>query len=143
MPPPRQVIIHNDDLSSWLYDAKKLAQRSLAILAGLLMQEKKYKRAIVAGIGQIQVAGIHCQQSHGRTSGQFLAQIAELYRQHVDDVHAPARGDTRAQPSAQVTIDTCDLQRVSRQRISHFCHDSVAQAGVISPKNEIDQPLAL
>src|SRR5262245_1692776 len=38
MPPPRQIIIHNDDLSTWLYDAKKLAERSLAILAGLLMQ---------------------------------------------------------------------------------------------------------
>src|SRR6266498_3589116 len=38
MPPPRQIIIHNDDLSAWLYDAKKLAERSLAILAGLLMQ---------------------------------------------------------------------------------------------------------
>src|SRR5215471_2492953 len=38
MPPPRQIIIHNDDLSTWLYDTKKLAERSLAILAGLLMQ---------------------------------------------------------------------------------------------------------
>src|SRR6516162_2700632 len=38
MPPPRQIIIHNDDLSAWLHDAKKLAERLLAILAGLLMQ---------------------------------------------------------------------------------------------------------
>ena len=38
MPPPRQIIIDNDDLSTWLYDATKLAERSLAILAGLLMQ---------------------------------------------------------------------------------------------------------
>src|SRR5262249_14611928 len=38
MPPPRQIIIHNDNLSTRLYDAKKLAERSLAILARLLMQ---------------------------------------------------------------------------------------------------------
>ena len=38
MPPPRQIIIDNDDPSTWLYDATKLAERSLAIMAGLLMQ---------------------------------------------------------------------------------------------------------
>src|SRR6516162_10682837 len=110
MPPLRQVIIHDDDLSAWLYDAKKLAEGSLAILAGLLMQKKEYEGTIVTRIRQIQVAGIHCQQSHRRVSGQFLAQIAELYRKHVDDAHAPAVDDACAQPSGQVTIGTCDLQ---------------------------------
>ncbi len=38
MPPSRKVIIDNDDLSTWLYDATKFAEGSLAILAGLLMQ---------------------------------------------------------------------------------------------------------
>src|SRR5262249_6548209 len=38
MPPPRQIVIDNDDLSTWPYDATKLAERSLAVLAGLLMQ---------------------------------------------------------------------------------------------------------
>jgi hypothetical protein len=38
MPPPRQILIDDDDPSTWLYDATKLAERSLAILAGLLMQ---------------------------------------------------------------------------------------------------------
>src|SRR5262249_43910163 len=143
MPPSRQIVIDNDDLSTWPYDATKLAERSLAILAGLLMQQKEYEGTIVARIGQIQVAGIHCQQSHRRISGQFLAQIAELYWEHVDDVHEPAVGDACAQPSGQVTIGTCDLQRSSRQRISHFCHDRVTQPGVVSPKNKIDQPLTL
>src|SRR5262245_23508013 len=69
MPPPRQVIIDHDDFSAWFYDAKKLAKRSLAILAGLLMQEKKYERTIIARLGQIQITGIHCQQSHRRVSG--------------------------------------------------------------------------
>jgi hypothetical protein len=50
LPPPGQIIVDNDDLAPWLYDAKKLAKRSLAILAGLLMQQKKYERTIVAGI---------------------------------------------------------------------------------------------
>src|SRR5215469_9706576 len=38
MPPPRQIVIDNDDLSTWPYDATKLAERSFAILAGLLVQ---------------------------------------------------------------------------------------------------------
>src|SRR6516162_3033966 len=143
MPPSRPVVIDNDDLSAWPYHAKKLTQRSLPILAGLLVQEKEYEGAIIARIWQVQVARIHCQQSNRRVSRQFLAQIAELYRQHVDDVHAPAFGDACAQPSAQVTIDAGDLQSASRQRVSHFCHDGVTQSAVIAPKNEIDQPLPL
>src|SRR6516165_3253620 len=38
MPPTRQVIIHNYDLAAWFYDSENLAQRPLAIVAGLLMQ---------------------------------------------------------------------------------------------------------
>src|SRR5215470_9719201 len=32
---------------------------------------------------------------------------------------------------------------MSWQCLAYFCHDGVTQSGVISPKNEIDQPLAL
>src|SRR6516162_7552913 len=143
MPPLRQVIIHDDDLSAWLYDAKKLAEGSLAILAGLLMQKKEYEGTIVTRIRQIEVARIHCQQSHRRVSGQFLAQIAELYRKHVDNIQNTAGADACAQPRAEVTIGTCDLQCASRQRLSHFGNDAITEPSVISPKNEVDQPLAL
>src|SRR5215475_53093 len=38
MPPSRQVVIHDDDLSAWFHDAKELDERLLAISAGLLVQ---------------------------------------------------------------------------------------------------------
>src|SRR6516162_5575281 len=40
MPPSRQIVIHNNDLSAWLHDPTKLAERLLAILAGCSCNKK-------------------------------------------------------------------------------------------------------
>jgi hypothetical protein len=63
MRPARPGIVDNDQLAARFEDAEHLAQRSLAPLARLLVEQKEHKRPIIAGIGQLEVHCIHCQQS--------------------------------------------------------------------------------
>src|ERR1035437_4231037 len=63
MPPTRQRIVDNNNLASRSDHAEDFAQRSLAIMTGLLVQEEEQQRPIIAGVRKVEVCGIHCQQS--------------------------------------------------------------------------------
>ena len=82
-------------------------------------------------------------QRHRRRGRQFGAQIAQLDRQHVDDVERSARRHALGQVFGEISIDAGHLQRAPRNLVSEFRQGGIAQPGEVAPQNQIDQPLPL
>src|SRR2546423_1029640 len=87
------------------------------------------------------VAGIHREQANRRVEWELTAQVLQLYLQHIDDIELAAPiNDLFAQAVRQISIDARHLQGASRQTLSQLGEGGIAQARIISPQNEIDEP---
>ncbi len=107
------------------------------------MEQKEQQCPVEARVGKTERRGVHAMQLDRQILGQLARQILQLDRQDIDDLEQAIRRHALRQSRGQIPVGTGDLQGAPHQVVAVIVEHRIAQAFVVAPENQVNQPLSL